>query len=66
MSKAALCATSTVSSAKAWNAGSTVSIVGWPTSISGRDAVDRDAGRRDVALRIDQLLEALAGAAAGR
>ena len=35
MSKAALWATSTVSAAKAWKAGSTLAIVGCPTSISG-------------------------------
>ncbi len=35
MSNAALCATSTVSCAKAWKAGSTWSMVGWPTTISG-------------------------------
>ena len=35
MSKAALCATSTVSCAKAWKAGSTLSMVGWPCTISG-------------------------------
>ena len=35
MSKAALCATSTVSCAKAWKAGSTVSIAGAPATMSG-------------------------------
>jgi hypothetical protein len=35
MSKAALCATSTVSCAKAWKAGSTWSMVGWPATMSG-------------------------------
>ena len=35
MSKAALCATRTVSLAKAWKAGSTCSMVGWPCTISG-------------------------------
>ena len=36
MSKATLCPTSTVSLAKAWNAGSASAIVGWPRTISGR------------------------------
>ena len=36
MSKAALCATSTVSRANAWKAGSTSAMVGRPTSASGR------------------------------
>jgi choline dehydrogenase-like flavoprotein len=58
MSKAALWATSTVSCAKAWKAGSTCSMVGWPAP-SPADAVDRDAGGGIVALRVDQLLEGL-------
>ena len=51
--------TSTVSCAKAWNAGRTSAIVGWPASISGRMPWIGDRGRGDRAPRIDQLLEAL-------
>ena len=58
MSKAALCATSTVSCAKVWKAGSTLSMRRLALHHLGRDAVDRDAGRGNVALRVDQLLEA--------
>ena len=46
MSKAALCATSTVSCAKAWKAGSTSSIVGLAGEHRRRDAVDGDARPR--------------------
>ena len=50
MSKAALCATSTVSRAKAWNTGRTSRIVGCPASASGRmpwiAADARSSGRR--------------------
>ena len=45
MSKAALCATSTVSSQKRWKAGSTSAMVGWPRSAAGSIRCTRaDAG----------------------
>ena len=59
MSKAALCATSTVSLQNSWKAGSTSSMFGLPRSMSARDAVDLRRLGRQIALRIDQLLEAL-------
>ena len=59
MSKAALCATSTVSRAKAWNTGSTSRIVGCPASASGRMPWITAEARVERAPRIDQLLEAL-------
>ena len=59
MSKAALCATSTVSSQKVAEAGSTRSIVGWSSSMERLDAGDPARLRRHGAPRVDELLEHL-------
>ncbi len=59
MSNAALCATSTVSSQKSWNAGSTRSIVGWFSSIRASIPVIRSASGDIGRARVDELLEHL-------
>ena len=60
MSKATLWPTSTVSAAKAWKAGSTSAIGGWPRTISGRMPWNGMPSLGDAAAGVDELVEALA------